>query len=581
MSLPKEKISASLILVCCLQILMAVCSCSGPAQKDSGSYADEELANALSKDLDMLLRIIESGNYEQADRFTDSITSANSNSGIQADIIHETAAGYLATAEGNVNKAFNHFEKARIAAEELGDQGKIYSAMVYNGLGRYYLELLGDISSAIQSFSIALDFQEQSYSDEADISKTLLNLAYAYAEAKDTTGLSFAVEAFNGSNRSGDIPVIINSGLKAAYFHTLNNGIAEAEKYLRLIDKMVKDSDNPRFKAELWSRYGSLYEIKAMTDSALYCYSRAIDLSENSKPYEQVGMMLNKGNLLYLTGHPADCAELLNRALRIAGKHKVIYQSSEIFNRLADCHNAMNNHRQAAWMMFVYKNFEDSIHSISRDRIMNMLRIRDEVLLHKLIIQKQETDLKRKERNTTIIMSVCLLLLIIVGFMVYLYFKKRHLFAIIIRQNLDYENRQRELKEYISELQSADKYNGNIIPDNKIDNIMRSLDELLSDESVITDPGLSLSFVAERLGTNRTYLSQAVKEATGDSFPTLIRSRRIKKAIELISRPDSNLPVKEICRLSGFSSMSAFHSAFRNETGMTPNIYRNELNRQR
>lgn len=576
-----NKISASLILACCMQILIAICACSVPERKDSDIIADTELTTALSKDLDMLLRIIDSGNYESACRFADSISSADSHISIQADILHETAAGYLATAKGDINNAFNHFEKARIAAEELGNQGRVYSAMVYNGLGRYYLELLADITSSIQSFSIALDYQKQSKSPDSAIAKTLSNLACAYAEAKDTTGLSFAVEAFNESNRSEDTVTIINSGLKAAYFHTLNNGISEAEKYLNLINKMVKNSNNPRFKAELWSRYGSLYEIKSMPDSALYCYGRAIDLSENSKPYEQVGMMLNKGNLLYRTGHPADCAELLNRALRIAGKHKVIYQTSEIFNRLADCHNAMNNHRQAARMMFIYKNFEDSIHSVSHERNMNMLRIRDEVLLHKLIIQKQETDLKRKERNTTIILSVCVLLLIFIGFMVYLYFKKRHLFAIIIRQNLDYENRQKELKEYISELQSANKDNGNIIPDKKIDNIMRNLDELLSDESVITDPGLSLSSVAERLGTNRTYLSQAVKEATGDSFPTLIRSRRIKKAIEIISRPDSNLPVKEICRLAGFSSMSAFHSAFRNETGMTPNIYRNELNRQR
>lgn len=569
-----SKISVTRIIVWLLTVLL-LCSCVMSGGDNENRLSDIEVEKVLNRNLGMFTEDCDSG---RIDLFIDSLFR-NVGHDIRPYILRELCLGYMAASKGDINRSFNHFEKARIEAETLGADGKAYSAMVYNALGIYYLELLSDVSSSIQSFSMALDFQRQIQAGEGAISRTLSNLAGAYAESKDTAGLSFAVEAFDMARGAGDTAVIINSGLKAAYFYALKKETGRSRSYLGQIGAIVEQSSSRRLKAEIWSRYGSIYQAENKTDSALCCFNRAIELSDDSKPYEQAGMMISKGNLLYEAGRPKESFEILNRALRIAGKNKIIYQTSQIFSRLADCHNAMSNHRQATRMMFIFKNFEDSIHSASRERTMNMLRIRDEVLLHKVIIQKQETALERKERSIAIILSVCASLLIIVGFMVYLYFKKRHLFSIIVKQNRDYENRQRELCGYIEELRSSEKDGGASISGTQVDNIMKRLDELLNDETVITDSGLSLSSVAERLDTNRTYLSQAVKEATGESFPTLIRSRRVKKAIEYISRNETDLPLKEICRMSGFSSMSAFHTAFRNETGMTPNTYRNELRR--
>lgn len=549
---------------------------------DSTDSIDARLTDSQKKHINTIFSCIESGDTLTAKILADSLVRSSKGKSAPSEVMGELGLGYIAMADDDENRAFEHLEKARIGAEDLGGQGKKYSAMVYNAFGRYYLELISDVTSSVQSYSMALDFQEQVQADADVVARTLSNLACAYAAAKDTTGLIFARQAFEATMVSNDTATMVSSGLKAAYFHALKNETQSARKYLKRIKDAIDGNGNHRHKAELWLRYGNVYEAENNNDSALYCFDRAIELSDNSKPYEQVGMLLSKGNLLYKNGHPDKCIEILNKALRIAGRKKIIYQTSEIFGRIADCHNSLGNYWQTTRMMLICKNFEDSIHSSSRERALNMLRIRDEVLLHQIIIQKQRTALEREERNAIIIMSVCVLLFITVGLITYFYFKKRRLFSIIIKQNREYEKRQRELSEYICELQTADEDNvSGMMPGNKISNIMRSLDELLSREDVLTDPNLTLNSVAERLGTNRTYLSQAVKEATGESFPTLIRTRRVKYALELMARSDKDISTKDICRLSGFSSLSSFHTAIKAETGMTPNTYRNELNRQK
>ena len=83
--------------------------------------------------------------------------------------------------------------------------------------------------------------------------------------------------------------------------------------------------------------------------------------------------------------------------------------------------------------------------------------------------------------------------------------------------------------------------------------------------------------MAERLDTNRTYLSKAINENTGKTFTQLVNEYRIRQAISEISDLAADKPLKQIAAEVGFSSLSTFYATFQAVTGMTPARYRSQL----
>ena len=73
------------------------------------------------------------------------------------------------------------------------------------------------------------------------------------------------------------------------------------------------------------------------------------------------------------------------------------------------------------------------------------------------------------------------------------------------------------------------------------------------------------------IGTNTTYLSNAVNNYFGCNFKRLINSYRVVRAKELLDGKDC--PVNELFSRCGFASKSVFYVAFRKVVGMTPLQY--------
>ena len=108
----------------------------------------------------------------------------------------------------------------------------------------------------------------------------------------------------------------------------------------------------------------------------------------------------------------------------------------------------------------------------------------------------------------------------------------------------------------------------------KAKDIIDALERLMRDEKAYKDPMISKENLADKLSTNRTYLSQAIKDTYGMNFTGYINSLRIHEAVRLLSDPTIDIPLKALSSDLGFSSNTTFYSHFKNETGMTPSAYR-------
>lgn len=97
---------------------------------------------------------------------------------------------------------------------------------------------------------------------------------------------------------------------------------------------------------------------------------------------------------------------------------------------------------------------------------------------------------------------------------------------------------------------------------------MRLISELVHDSKVMP----SLGDLAHACQLSRRHLMRAFRQETGQTVGEFVRYRAIDKAMKLLR--DTDQPIATIATEVGFSSPSAFSSAFRRVTGESPRKYR-------
>lgn len=104
--------------------------------------------------------------------------------------------------------------------------------------------------------------------------------------------------------------------------------------------------------------------------------------------------------------------------------------------------------------------------------------------------------------------------------------------------------------------------------------LFRKLNNLLTKKHSFTDPKLDRKDLSDLLGTNSTYLANAIKEcANGMSVNEYINRVRLVYAGNLLLEA-SKLSIDAVGEDSGFSSRSTYYRLFRDYCGMSPSEFR-------
>lgn len=83
---------------------------------------------------------------------------------------------------------------------------------------------------------------------------------------------------------------------------------------------------------------------------------------------------------------------------------------------------------------------------------------------------------------------------------------------------------------------------------------------------------ISLAMVADKLNLNPSYLGKIFKDCTGHTFVEYLTAVRMEKSKRMLLQTD--MKVKEICNMLGYSQVNYFIKLFRETTGLTPGEYR-------
>ena len=190
-----------------------------------------------------------------------------------------------------------------------------------------------------------------------------------------------------------------------------------------------------------------------------------------------------------------------------------------------------------------------------------------------VIYQTHEKELALEESRTKstiylIIAIGALLLLLLVGYI--LWRVRRYNRLLTEKNHVLYEQiRQREQAE-VEEHERQQAQPTETLSQNQL--LYRRLCELMEDPAVYTDAECNHETLAQLLGTNRTYLYDALRECADTTPADFINRYRIRHAALLLATTDD--PVALVAELCGITNRSTFARLFRDHYSMSPTEYR-------
>ncbi|MEQ9404907.1 MAG: FtsX-like permease family protein [Cyclobacteriaceae bacterium] len=128
---------------------------------------------------------------------------------------------------------------------------------------------------------------------------------------------------------------------------------------------------------------------------------------------------------------------------------------------------------------------------------------------------------------------------------------------------------------FLSPIPLGNKYKKSTLSPAIKASILDKLDSVMTDQKFYLRDDASLSSLASELGATTHHLSQVLNESKGISFQDLLAQHRIREACRLLKDPaESQIKIENIAAKVGYNSKSAFNTAFKRRTGVTPSMYK-------
>lgn len=122
------------------------------------------------------------------------------------------------------------------------------------------------------------------------------------------------------------------------------------------------------------------------------------------------------------------------------------------------------------------------------------------------------------------------------------------------------------------------KYLKGGLDDQLVLNILRELNDYLSNKNYFSNPDLKAKDVAELSGYNQHQISQAINLSEYSSFNSMLNHFRIEEFKRLLAKnSEQKVELLQLAFQAGFNSKATFNRSFKQQTGLTPRQYRIEL----
>lgn len=136
--------------------------------------------------------------------------------------------------------------------------------------------------------------------------------------------------------------------------------------------------------------------------------------------------------------------------------------------------------------------------------------------------------------------------------------------------------RERQDNRAVTVVDETEKYQNSNLSEERIQVLSDRVKEIFKREQIFLNPNLHLEDVARKAGIPNYQLSQVINSGMGTSFFELLSEYRIEYVKRKLKENTSG-KIIEFAYEAGFNSKSAFNTAFKKKTGMTPSDFRKHI----
>lgn len=468
-------------------------------------------------------------------------------------------------------------------AWELGIQLKNDSivALALNNLGIY--EITNNLNHAEAQQYFFLSYQHADDSGFEDLKQYVAcNLAQLGMIENDISGINYSETALSYGTRHSNPSLQVLGAIQCALFHKMQGNYNEATKYIEIAETVCPENDK--------HSQAKIHLIRASIFTDLNDFSKAqAQLVEakhkgaEEQVFEHVNFLIQSGKL-NLKQHKISLAiSNLEKAQELVDSDKLLRSKIEINRYLADAYDAANcpELRDSAKNQFKLLNERNTL--MEKERLST-----GRALLYELMKKEnlfKEEHKKVYQRNIiALILGVFLLVAIFVTIVLRRnYTKIQNLYRKIVEKSITRvsegiptavgfsDNMEGETDAELEH--GTEEENGLTVKDGQ--ELYQRAVALMQEEQYFKDLQCSLEGMAERLGTNRTYLSSAIKKYGGLTVPKFICQFRINEAVKLLSDPAyRDVPQRKIGEMVGYTNLSTYHKLFTTMIGVTPAVFR-------
>lgn len=527
---------------------------------------EDVLSESEQKELDYYRNALnnakDSGNYKKMLNLCEEFYEV-SQEGHSALFQIEAASGYaqLLIMTGQPDRGKRIIDDAMNLASGLDNDSVMLE--IYNTYGIYETTKGENIYAATEYFLKALGYARQ-LKEKSVIATILSNLVSSMDNQRDTTGMRYALESYQLAKDAGN-----TNSQTFALINLVNQSLNKkdctgASKWLQIL---LQTADSSFLPVDLKVVQADVYRVSKDYEKALHFANQAIAIADTShtlQPMERENAYFAKVKIFNQQGRYAESNQWLEKLEALSRQTQFSYPKAELANIYADNYEHLGDYKKA----LEYRNRQIEIKNDNansdRIKIQKAKEVALDIAQKDAEIELQTDHARMLRRGLYCLLAFCLLL---AGASLYIY---------------DMYRKQRKLMTVVVERAQPETVT---IEQKKVDNkhveLFHRMKEEIDDNKMFLDPNLSRESLAEHLGTNRTYISEAVSQMTGMSFPQYISSLRVNEAERRLHDANVNISnLTDFGRTLGFASLSAFQTAFKRQTGMTLSAYREIAQKQ-
>lgn len=460
-------------------------------------------------------------------------------------------------------------------------QAQADDSLLYSTWARRADRLLmwGDYVDAVLSLRGMADYARRHHHPFGQINADFYFGQCYLSNGQDSVAARHYRQAMAGAIRYGSPGLVARSGFNLVNilqgWRRYDEALALSDSlpaYIRQWEVMKGIAVNPVLRVQ-----NAMYRLKVLISQAdlpaatawrdtMLLYNKMY-----ADPSQQEELQYTLARYEHLAGNNAEAGRILRLLADYSRSRGNQARMARYYRSLADVLHAERRYAEAADCYRLYAEAADSAQVATSNAQLNRLS-----RLYRLdeLEQEKRVALAEQSRARTLAWSALIVAVLLLALCVLLVVHHRRLrqknreLVARIRSQEEAEQRAEEAARRAEAEQPSDELSREM-------QLFRRLQELLADEEVLCRPRLGRDELADLLGTNRTYVADAVAACTEQhwSVSQYVAAVRVRRARYLIDN-HSELSLGEICHACGFQSQGTFTRAYRTFYGITPSEYR-------